>query len=149
MSEQIRREFTLNVPTSKLHQALNDTIQINNTRYLLKSKNEAFGSYSISIIKNLYVLAATVTVKSLPEGQSHMELSAIPGPQLQRMPGTVTAMIDEFLQVVGDFATGKLVIRPLSQGELVAQNKKTKNALIFMLLLLLAIGVAFYFVFFN
>jgi hypothetical protein len=145
MSEQVRREFTLDVPAAKLHQAINDALRTNNSRYLLKSKNETFGSYSVSLIKNLYVLAATITVSAVTEAQTRFELSALPGQQLQKMPGMVSGMIEEFLQVVGDFATGKLIVREVMQSKGRQRAKSSWGGPLTIIFITIIIAVLMYF----
>lgn len=145
MSEQIRREFNLPFPLVKIKAAIEDACRINNTKYLNKERNRAFNSYSISLIKNLYALASTVTISAISETETRFEFSAIPGPQLTRLPHITSASIDGFLKDVGDFASGKLVVRPPTAEDVAKQRKAGKTILLLMLLGVLFAAVVLYF----
>jgi hypothetical protein len=111
MSEQIRREFTLAFSLDKVKTAINDACRTSPGGRQLKDYNAAFNTYSITLVRNLYVLPTTITLKALSENETQFELSAIPGPHLARMASFTSSMIEDFLKQIGDFASGKLVIK--------------------------------------
>lgn len=73
----------------------------------------------------------------------------MPGPQLTKMPNVTTTMIEEFLKRVGDFASGRLILKvapPITPG----QARKNKIAAITGTLIGLAIvGLLAYFLYFR
>ena len=113
MSEQIRREFTLAFPLDKVKTAINDTCRTSPGGRQLKDFNAAFNTYSITLVRNLYVLPTTITLKALSENETQFELSAIPGPHLTRMASFTSSMIEDFLKQIGGFASGQLVVAPV------------------------------------
>ena len=72
------------------------------------------------------MLTSTVTVSAISETETRFEFSAIPGPQLTRLPHISSASIDGFLKDVGDFASGKLVVR-LPTAEDIANKESWKD----------------------
>ena len=110
MSEQIRREFSLPFPVAKINAAINDTCRTSPGGRQLKDYNAAFNTYSVTLVRNLYVLPTTITLKALSENETHFELSAIPGPHLTRMASFTSSMIEDFFKQIGDFASGKFVV---------------------------------------
>lgn len=149
MSEQIRREFTLPYTIEKITRAIEDAARTSTGSYQIKDRNPAFNTYSISIVRMLNVLATTITLRKLSETETTFELSAIPGPQLSRMPNVTSSMIEDLLKKVGDFAAGRLIVKEAPK--LTPQQQKKNNAAVTVGLL---IGVAItallaYFVFFR
>lgn len=112
MSEQIRREFTLPFPVAKINAAINDTCRTSPGGRQLNDYNAAFNTYSVTLVRNLYVLPTTITLKVLSENETHFELSVIPGPHLTRMASFTSSMIEDFLKQIGEFASGRLVVKP-------------------------------------
>ena len=111
MSEQIRREFTLPFSIEKIKTAITDTCRTSPGGRQLNNYNAAFNTYSVTLVRNLYVLPTTITLKALSENETHFELSAIPGPHLTRMASFTSSMIEDFLKQIGDFASGKLIVK--------------------------------------
>lgn len=139
MSEQIRREFHLAFPLERVKQAIEDTCRTGGVTYQLRSKNEAFNSFSISIVKGVYILPATVSLSEISERETKFEISAIPGPNLTKMPTVTTAAIEGFLQKIGDFAAGKLIVQVPTPEQLLVQNRKAGKGLLLALLIAAAI----------
>jgi hypothetical protein len=111
MSEQIRRQFTLPYTADRVKKALEDACT-NSGGHQIRDRNPAFGTYNIALVRMLNVLATTITVKAISDNECSFELSAVPGPQLSRMPNATTSMIEDFLKRVGGFASGQYVIPP-------------------------------------
>ncbi|MDR3715960.1 MAG: hypothetical protein P4L51_24395 [Puia sp.] len=147
MSEQIRREFTLPYPISKVKTAVENACRTGSSQ--INDRNPVFNTYDISLVKMLNVLRTTVTLKQISENECSFELSAMPGPQLTKMPNVTTTMIEEFLKRVGDFASGRLILKvapPITPG----QARKNKIAAITGTLIGLAIvGLLAYFLYFR
>lgn len=106
MSEQIRREFTLAFPIEKVKNAIENAAHTSAGSYVINNRNEAFNSYSISLVKNLYALSSTISLRPVSENETHFEFSAVPGPQLTRMAHFTNSLIEDFLKRVGDYASG-------------------------------------------
>lgn len=138
MSEQIRREFTIPFSIAKVKKAIEDACSVSGNGIILAAKNPTFNTYTINIVKGLYVLPTTVSLREATPESTIFELSAIPGKNLSTMPGTTTAAIDGLLQKVGDFASGRLIIGKVTPEDVARQNRQAKNTLIFLVL-----GIAF------
>jgi hypothetical protein len=111
MSEQIRRDFTLNYPLQKIKVAIEDTCRTSTGSYQIKDRNPVFNSYSISLVKMLTVLPITIGLNAVSETETTFSLSAVPGPQLSRNPYMTNEMLDAFLGKMGNFLSGKLVVK--------------------------------------
>jgi|SRR6185437_3555964 len=150
MSEQIRREFTLPFPVSRIKTAIKDACRTSPGGRQLKDYNEAFGTFSVTLVRNLYVLPTTITLKAVSENETHFELSAIPGQHLSRMGTFTSSMIEDFLKQIGDFASGKLVVQvpcpraPLTPEEERAANKRAAKGWVVLILILGAVGYGIY-----
>jgi hypothetical protein len=149
MSEQIRREFTLPYSIEKIKTSIEDAARTSTGGYQIKDRNPAFNTYSISIVRMLNVLAATITLRKLSETETAFELSAIPGPQLSRMPNVTTSMIEDFLKKVGDFAAGKLVVKEALKLSPEQQKKNSRAATIGLLIGVIITALLAYFIFFR
>lgn len=143
MSEQIRREFTLQFPMAKVKTAITDTCRTSPGGRQLKDFNEAFNTYTVTLVRNLYVLPTTITLKTLSENETHFELSAIPGPHLTRMASFTSSMIEDFLKQIGGFASGQLIVqaaKPQPSGPPPSAGRKALGWLI-MILVFSAMGL--------
>jgi hypothetical protein len=89
-----------------------------------------------------------VTVKAASDTETVFKLSAMPGPQLSRMPSVTTSMIEDFLSRVGGFASGQYVLpppaAPLTPEQLEKKKKREGKAILIMLVVLAAIGYGRY-----
>lgn len=147
MSEQIKREFTLSFPMAKIKRAIEDTCSSSGGIFQVKDRNTVFNSYSLVFVKSLNVLPVTVTLKQHSESETIFELSAIPGPSFSRMPNVVTTAIEDFLKKVGEFASGRLVIRAPTPQEN-ANNRANGNRNTFILgVVVLLLAIVAYFVY--
>lgn len=111
MSEQIRREFTIPFSIAKINAAIKDTCRTSPGGRQLNDHNAAFNTFSVTLVRNLYVLPTTITLNSISENETHFELSAIPGPHLTRMASFTSSMIEDFLKQIGEFASGRLIVK--------------------------------------
>lgn len=111
MSEQIKREFVLNYSIEKVKKAIEDACSTSTGSYQIKARNDAFGTYSIALVKMLSVLPVTLEIKRLGDNETEVNLSAVAGPHLSRTPTFLSEMIEGFLTKVGDFLSGRLVVR--------------------------------------
>lgn len=145
MSEQIRREFTLSYPIEKVKQAIVDTCRTSPGGRQLKDHNAAFNSYSVTLVRNLYVLPTTITLKVISENETHFELSAIPGPHLTRMVQFTSSMIEDFLKQIGGFASGQLIVQQPTAGAPPTQKVSTGKALIFFIICIAFAAAIVYF----
>lgn len=108
MADQIRRTLRIGFPVEKIERAIVDTCQSRPGRYQIRNCSEALKTYNLSLVKNLYVLAVSVSLLVLAEDETEISFSAMPGPQLGRMPSFTASLIDDFLNEVGDRASGKI-----------------------------------------
>jgi hypothetical protein len=147
MSEQIRRQFTLSFPVERVKKAIEDACT-GSGGHQIKNRNPAFGTYNIALVRMLNVLAVTVTVKAASDTETAFELSAMPGPQLSRMPSVTTSMIEDFLSRVGGFASGQYALpppaAPLTPEQQEQKRKRESKAIVIMLIILAAIGYGLY-----
>jgi|HubBroStandDraft_1064217.scaffolds.fasta_scaffold756393_1 hypothetical protein len=111
MSEQIRRDFTLNYSLQKVKVAIEDTCRTSTGSYQIKDRNQVFNSYSISLVKMLTVLPITIGLNAVSETETKFSLSAVPGPQLSRNPYMTNEMLDAFLGKMGYLLSGKVVVK--------------------------------------
>lgn len=111
MSEQIRREFTLGYPLEKVKKAIEDTCRTNAGSYQIQNRNDVFNSYSISLVKMLSVLPVQIQLKKVNDTETIVEFTGSPGPQLSRVPTFVSEMVDPFLDKIGGFVSGKLIVK--------------------------------------
>lgn len=123
MSEQIRREFTLAFPIEKVKASIEDACRTSTGSYVVNGRNPAFNSYNISLVKNLYVLPTTISLRAISENETHFEFSAIPGPRLTTMAYFTNELIEGFLGRIGDYASGRYVVSPEIAGQLAPTNK--------------------------
>jgi len=149
MSEQIRREFTLPYPIEKIKAAIEDAVRTSTGGYQIKDRNPAFSTYSISIVRMLNVLATTITLRKLSEAETAFELSAVPGPQLSKMPNVTSSMIEDFLKKVGDFAAGRLIVKEGPKISPAQQKKNNRAATLGLLVGMIITALIAYFVFFR
>jgi hypothetical protein len=147
MSEQIRREFTLPYSISKVKTAIENACRTGDSQ--INDRNPVFNTYDISLVKTLNVLRTTVTLKQISENECSFELSAMPGPQLTRMPNVTTTMIEEFLKRVGDFATGRLVLKVAPPITPAQARKNNMAAIVGTLIGLAIVGLLAYFLYFR
>lgn len=143
MSEQIRREFVLNYPLDKVKKAIEDACKSSAASFQIKNRNAEFNSYSISLVKMLSVLPITVQLKKISEGETGIDLSAVAGPQLSRVPNFVSEMLDTFLAKVGDFVSGRLTLK--LQQPAAAENKIShlKAGIIIWIIVVLLVGLIY------
>lgn len=150
MSEQIRRDFTLPFPIEKINTAIRDTCRTSPGGRQLTDYNAAFNTFSVTLVRNLYVLPTTITLNALSENETHFELSAIPGRHLSNMSTFTSSMIEDFLKQIGDFASGKLVVRitppntPLTDEQKREMKRKERKGWVILLVILAALGYGIY-----
>lgn len=142
MSEQIRREFTLAFPIEKVKASIEDACKTSQGSYSIKDRNAAFNSYNMLLVKNLYWLPTTVTLRAVGENETHFELSALPGPKLTRMSTFTTTLIEEFLGRVGDYASGRYVYTPPTHDQVVQAQAQEKSGGVGLLIIIIAVIAA-------
>lgn len=143
MSEQIRREFTLPFPIDKIKASIEDACLTSQGSYSIKDRNAVFNSYNMLLVKNLFWLPTTVTLRAISENETHFELSAIPGPKMTRMSTFTSSLIEDFLNRVGDYASGRYVAQPTPAGQPAATANKG-CAILFLISGLAGIAAAYF-----
>jgi hypothetical protein len=145
MSTDIRREFELPYDLKTVKKAICDTCATGGTAYQMKNSNEAFNSYTITIIRTLNVVTASISLAD-SEGKTMFILTAGLGPNLSKHPAIANGMVDGLLTQIGNFAAGKLVARPLTQEQI---KKKGRSTLLTLGIAVGAIVLLVIYVFFK
>ncbi|HET6255809.1 MAG TPA: hypothetical protein VFE32_17160 [Puia sp.] len=142
--EQIRREFTIEYPIAKLRAAIESACAGNSGKYLLTDRNPIFNTFSVSVIKGLYVLPVTLTLIKKCDEETTVEVSAISGPGMSRIPTIMSAAIDELLREVGYGTTGELEIRREEARERKRSVNRQISLILTAIVVISAIGFAIY-----
>lgn len=141
--EQIRRDYTLNYSIDKIKESIEIVCNNSTGSFQIKSKNEAFNSYSFSFVKMLSVLPVNIQLIKISDEQTRIDLSATPGQSLSRTPTFTNGMLDTFLDLVSKVITGQIIYKPkiITQSD---KNKSTFGATLFLIVALIILSLVIY-----
>lgn len=115
MSDQIRREFTVNYSIDHVMKSIEAVCATKPSVYGLK-KNDAFNSYSLMLAFNLYAFPVAIQLKKITETSTTIILEATLGTNTRQMPTATNKCIDDFLGLVGRSLKGENLAQSIPKG---------------------------------
>jgi len=105
--QQITRDFNLNYSLDDVKKAIELVSELSKKTYTIKSKNEAFNSYSMTLVGGVTVVMPQIQLKKISDDETNLVLTCTLGHGSASAPMTANEIIDKFFMLVGKSLSGE------------------------------------------